>query len=531
MLWTLLKFAIFFCLVAAATWGAGLLMEADGGLQVRLPGQEFTLGAFESVLAVLAVVLACYVVFKLVSLFVAFVRFLLGDETAISRFFDRRRERKGYDALSEGMMALASGESKLALTKAAKADRLLSRPDLTTLLTAQAAEQAGDAKAATEAYRQLLEDDRTRFVGVRGLMKQKLNDGETETALKLAEKAFALKPKHLETQDTLLELQAGASDWAGARKTLGAKVKYGSLPRDLHKRRDAVLAIGEAREIPGDDSAEKREKAIEANKLSSDLIPAAVMAADAFIADGKPKNAMRLLKKAWSAQPHPELAAAFARIAPEETPKERIKRFAGLIGLRKDDAETKMLEAELHIAAEDFPSARKALGDLAESDPTPRSLAIMAAIEKGSGADDAVVKGWLARAITAPRGPQWACDKCQTAHANWEPVCNKCNSFDTLSWRTVEHQSAALPSGAEMLPLIVGQIAPPSDETPEGPDGGDKAPIATAGDDAIEVGSNVDDVTIPDAEGEDSTKPIANADSPPADFAPETDTFEIAKKS
>ena len=52
------------------------------------------------------------------------------------------------------------------------------------------------------------------------------------------------------------------------------------------------------------------------------------------------------------------------------------------------------------------------MGDLAETHPTARTLAIMAAIERGQGADDAVVKGWLARALTAPRGPQWVCDNC-----------------------------------------------------------------------------------------------------------------------
>ena len=153
------------------------------------------------------------------------IRFLNGDETAISRYFDRNRERKGYRALSEGMMALASGEPRLALTRAQTAERLLGKPELTTLLVAQAAEAAGDRKRATEAYKTLLSDDKTRFVGVRGLMQQKLAEGDRETALKLAEKAFELRPKHAETQDVLLKLQSDAGDWSGARATLGAKLQ------------------------------------------------------------------------------------------------------------------------------------------------------------------------------------------------------------------------------------------------------------------------------------------------------------------
>ncbi len=521
MLWTLLKIVLFMGVVVAGAWGVGLLMETEGGIRVSLAGTEFTLGPLESVIALVLLMVASWLLFKIVGLFVAFIRFALGDTTAINRFFNRRRERKGYDALAEGMMALASGESKLALTKAVKADRLLQRPEITTLLTAQAAEQAGDTEKAATAYKSLLTDEKTRFVGVRGLMKQQLGAGDTAKALKLAEKAFALKPKHTETQTVLLELQANANDWAGARKTLGAQLKYGALPRDLHKRRDAVLALGEAQDILDDNKTiEARETAIEANRLSPDLIPAAIMAADGYIADGKPKNATRVVKKAWSVQPHPELAAAFARIKPSETPKERIARFGALVGQHKDHPETRMLKAELAIAAEDFPAARAALGDLAEADPSARSLAIMAAIEKGSGADDAVVKGWLARALTAPRGPQWVCDNCQKAHASWEPVCESCGAFDTLSWRTSDSATASLPAGAEMLPLIVGQIeGPASAEDAEIVSDADTLALDTSEGDASDSDDTPDAVEIVRNAADESLNEIANADAPPIDVS------------
>ena len=128
-----------------------------------------------------------------------------------------------------------------------------------------------------------------------------------------------------------------------------------------------------------------------------------------------------------------------------------------------------MLLAELNLAAEDFPEARRSLGDLAEREPDTRVLAIVAAVERGEGASDAVVRGWLARALTAPRGPQWVCDNCRTIHTEWTPVCNNCQSFDTLSWTSPPQSETVLPAGAEMLPLIVGAI---EDKTtpPEGLD-------------------------------------------------------------
>ena len=95
---------------------------------------------------------------------------------------------------------------------------------------------------------------------------------------------------------------------------------------------------------------------------------------------------------------------------------------------------------------------------MAEVDPDARTLTIMAAIERGEGSSDAVVRGWLARAVSAPRGPQWVCDSCQHIHADWAPTCENCGTFDSLSWRAPPKSSMSTPTGLEMLPLVVGAI-------------------------------------------------------------------------
>ncbi|EPX77379.1 heme biosynthesis protein HemY [Litoreibacter arenae] len=460
MLWSLVKILVFVGVIVAVTLGLGMLLETSGGVRVSVANTEFTLSPLMTILGLVALLAAFWVTLKLLGLLSATFHFLNGDETAISRYFTRNRERKGFEALADGLMALASGEGRTAMAKAARAEKYLARPELTNLLAAQAAESAGDTRKAQEVYKRLLTDDRTRFVGVRGIMKQKLAEGDTDTALKLAEKAFALKPKHEETQDVLLRLQAENHDWSGARKTLNAKLKHGNLPRDVHRRRDAVLALSEAKDVMADGATiEARETAIEANRLSPDLIPAATLAAKSYIEQGKPKYATRVIKKAWAAQPHPDLAAAFAEIAPNETPQERIKRFNVLTRAQQDHPETKMLLAELNIAAEQFPEARRAIGDLPETTPTARVLTIMAAIERGEGSDDAVVRGWLTRALSAPRGPQWVCGNCQTVHPVWSPTCTNCGSLDTLSWTEAPETSVSMPAGTAMLPLIVGAIA------------------------------------------------------------------------
>ena len=457
MLWSLIKFVFFVVLIGALTLGAAYLLQTDGGIRIAVGDTELNLGPLQAVIFAVVVVAAVWLVLKLLGLLIAFVRFLNGDETAISRYFDRNRERKGFAALTEGIMAIASGEGRVAVSKAAKAERYLDRPELTSLVMAQAAELSGDPSKAEDAYKRLLTDDRTRFVGVRGLLKQKLAAGETDVALGLAQHAFALKPQNEEVQDALLLLQARKEDWSGARQTLAEKARMGALPRDVVRRRDAVLALGEAKDVFDEgQSIEAREAAIAANRLSPDLIPAAVMAAQFYIDDHNPKYATRVLRKAWESRPHPDLAAAFASIAPDETPEARLKRFEALTKIRPDDPETRLLRTELLISAGDFPEARRSIGRLVEEDPTSRSLALMAAIARGEGEDDAIVRGWLTKALVAPRGPQWVCDSCSQVHEHWHPVCSNCGGFDTLDWKRPGTGSQALPGAAEMLPMIVG---------------------------------------------------------------------------
>jgi HemY protein len=471
MLWTLLKILIFVALVAGLTLGAERLMETDEGVLLAVGGVEFALGPLQAVIAALLLLGVLWLILRLAGLVVATLKWLNGDDNALSRYFARNREKRGLQALVEGMTALAAGEPRRALGSAAKAEKLLGKPALTNLLSAQAAEMQGDAARAADYYKAMLEDPRTKFAGVRGLLRQKLAQGDTETARKLAEKALELRPDHSETQTALLRLQAGARDWSGARKTLLAKQRSGDLPRDVYQRRTAVLALQQSADLAEQgETARAQQVAIEANEMSPALVPAAAAAARAYVAQGKEKYAVKLLKKAWSASPHPELAAAFAAIAPGETPRARLDRFKPLLELLPDHPETRMLKAELLIAAEDFPDARRAIAPLVEDKPTARVLTIMAAVERGEGSDDAVVRGWLTRALTASRGPQWVCDSCQTVHAHWGAVCENCGAFDSLTWREPAGSGAASPTQTEMLPLIVGRPDKASGATDPAPD-------------------------------------------------------------
>ena len=456
MFWSLTKLIVFVVVIAVISAGTAVLLESEGIVRIAIADREFSMSTVTFVIGGILLVPTFWIFFFLFGLARALFRFLIGDDAALKRYLNRGRERRGLDAFAEGMIALASGNPKLALGKVAKAERALGRPELTSILKAQAAELSGNSKQALLAYRELLSNQNTRFAGIAGILRQKLDEGDLDTALKLAEKAFALNPKHADIQNTLLRLQSSKRDWTGARQTLAAKFKSHSLPRDVYSRRESVLSFAEAQEkIEAGETKEGEAAVLSVNRAVPGLVPAAVLSANILTRSRETRSAAKVIRKAWGIRPHPDLAAAYAAIFPDETTEARKKRFTQLVGKFAEDPESRMLLAELAITDGNFLEARNAMNGLAHENPTVRACAIMAAIERGDGAKEEVVRSWLTKAVSAPRGPQWICDSCHHAHQEWQPICVNCEALDSLDWTDVPETSNIHPSSVEMFPRVI----------------------------------------------------------------------------
>jgi HemY protein len=456
MIWLVLRVVLFVSVVAAISGAASLLVDTRGAVSIVWDGYEYPpLSLVEFVGAVLVTMLALWLLYKLAGLLVAVLRFALGDETALSRYWSRAKERRGFAALARAQVALAEGDLSAAATHARKATRMLGQRDLTDLLGAQIAEARGDVTEARRRYRALAKEPPTAMVGVKGLLAQAVKQGEDERALKFAEHAFSLRPRDPQVQQTLFDLQVKRGGWEGALRTLTAMARNKTLPREVLDRRQAVVNLERAAAAHrSGDARTAIEAADAAVKAAPGLAPAAAFAARLHSGKGDPARAGRILRDAWKLSPQPDLAQAFAEIAPDETATERRRRFRDLMAGNPDHDETKFLGAELAIADADWSAARKALGSLPSDKPTHRSLAMMAAVEKGEGSADSIVRGYLARAVTAPRGAHWVCDRCGAAPGAWSAVCPSCGGFDTMAWRETAEASEAV--SASMLPLIVG---------------------------------------------------------------------------
>src|SRR5262249_50581341 len=170
-------------------------------------------------------------------------RWIMGAPGALMEgWFDSRR-RRGYRALTQGLAAVAAGGGAEAQKQARKAGKALAEPSLTLLLSAQAAQLAGDRDGAARAFNAMLGDEHTAFLGLRGLTTQALRDGDQSKALTYAERAFQLRPQTPWVVHSLFDMQAQLGQWKAAQDTLDAGVRRKVVTPDRGRTLKAVLLI------------------------------------------------------------------------------------------------------------------------------------------------------------------------------------------------------------------------------------------------------------------------------------------------
>ena len=118
MLTSAVRVLMFLLLVAAGVWVGFRLVEDQGGITIQFSGQEYFFLPVHFAALLLIGFIALWLTIKIAGFILAVLRFIDGDETAISRFFNRSRERRGLEALARGMAALAAGDPRVARAKA-----------------------------------------------------------------------------------------------------------------------------------------------------------------------------------------------------------------------------------------------------------------------------------------------------------------------------------------------------------------------------------------------------------------------------
>ena len=456
LLWRLFLLVL---LAAGFAW----IADRPGTLTIRWLGREIEMSFIAGVvLAVLAVVAIWFVW----SLF----RRLWASPQAVGRYWAFRKNRKGYESLSRGIIAAGAGDAVAAAKHAAIAGNSLADEPLVNVLAAQAAQLKGDRASVKKIFEAMTKSPDTEALGLRGLFSEARQAGDMAAARRHAERALALNPRLSWASGAVLQLQSSARDWAAAAATISQQIKSGLMPVAEGNAKLAAMQTAEALALEERDKPKALELALKAHKLDPALVPAALVAARVLITQASTRKASKILKETWVLAPHPDLAELQAHLIPGEGPDSRYDRVRELLKEHKGGIEGAVALARAAAKAKHWDVARKALEPYLEDRPQARVCALMADIEEDSG-DKGRAREWLSRALTAPRDPIWVSDG--VASPRWTPVSPVSGNIVPCEWKAPfempEQLEADRPAAApaEPPPAPVAEPAPKSLEAPK----------------------------------------------------------------
>ena len=384
-----------------------------------------------------------------------------------------RRQARGRHAITQGLLAIGHGDSTAARAHAEVARRHAAHDPLALLLHAQSAQLDGDRAGAQRAFRAMAEREDTRLLGLRGLFIEAQRADDPVAAVMIAEEALKLAPSSTWASHAVLGFRCAKGDWNGALAILDNNLAAGLIEKPAYRRQRGVLLTARALELEHVDRDRSRDSVMEAVKLAPTLIPAAVLASKYDSEAHQVRRAMRIVEAAWLAQPHPDLADAYAHVRLGDSARQRLVRVETLAAKSPGHLEGALAIARAAIDASEFARAREALAPFVDA-PTQRVAMLMAEIERLEHGDSGRARAWTLRAVRARHDPAWTADG--YVSDRWRPVSPVSGRLDAFQWQT---PVAALPSdkGAaiEASPFEEAMLAPPrvepSDEAAEPPNG------------------------------------------------------------
>jgi HemY protein len=478
----MIRIVLFLIVIGALALGSAWFADRPGEVVLTWPWLEQVWaghGRIKTSLIVLgAAVLAAVIVLLLVY---SLVRAIVGSPSTLKRHLRQRRGTRAYEAISRGLIAIGAGDLATARKHTADATRLAPTEPLALLLSAQAAQLGGDRGSADSVFRAMASRADTKALGLRGLFIEAQRRGDHTGAHAFAEEAARDNPSFGWASKAVLEFRCLTKDWAGALALLEGQKP--ALDKETYRRQRAVLLTARALAIENTDRDGAKAYALEAVKLAPTLVPAAALAGRLLAEGGRHRKAIRVIGRAWSANPHPELTQAHIELRSGESARDRLKRVEAFLRNAPDHIEGALAIARVALDAQEFAKTRDALAPYLAA-PTKRVALLMAELERAEHADEGRAREWTARALNAAPDPTWTAE----GHTSeeWRPV-SPSGRLDAFEWRVPLTEMPSTPvieqgqpaaaiapapklEGAETTPAAAVVPPPPSKQTQPKPE-------------------------------------------------------------
>jgi len=433
----MLRIVLFLVLIALAGAGAAWVADQPGDVVM-------TWGGYRASPSIPVFVLCLGLFAVAIVLFWSILTTIWRTPGRMRRRRREKRHARGRHAITHGLLAIGHGDTALARRHADAARRHAPDDPLALLLHAQSAQLDGNRDEAQRAFRVMAEREDTRLLGLRGLFIEAQRADDAVGAVMIAEEAIKLSPSSTWASHAVLGFRCARGDWSGALAILDSNLSAGLIDKAAYRRQRGVLLTARALELETMDRDVARESVMEAVKLAPTLVPAAVLAAKFESEAHQVRSAMKMVEAAWLANPHPDLADAYAHVKLADSARQRLQRVETLAAKtpagKAGHSEGQLAIARAAIDASEFARAREVLAPYV-NDPTQRVALLMAEIERTEHGDGGRARAWTLRAVRARHDPAWTADG--YVSDRWRPVSPVTGRLDAFQWQT---PVATLPS-------------------------------------------------------------------------------------
>ncbi len=360
------------------------------------------------------------------------VALLIGLPRRLRRQAAARVRRRGDQAVTGALVALAARDADASRLEAARARRLLGDTPQTLLLAASAGQVAERDDEVAGAYALLAERRDAAFIGLRGLFARAVAREDWQEAAVLARRAEAARPGTPWLAEERARLAARNQHWDEALQLTRAAPDAPAPVR-------AAYAVAAAEAEP--DGRRSLALAKQAVAIDPAFSPASLLYARRLRTGGRARRARAALAEAWSRAPQPDLATlALAEIA---SPIARLRSAQDFVKPNEDHPESQLLLGRLSLEAGLTGEARRhASRALAAGLDQRRLHVLLADIAEADGGD---TRGALRDAAAAAPDPSWRCGQCGATSSAWAPACVACHTPGRIEW-TGTPRAAVVPA-------------------------------------------------------------------------------------
>ena len=393
---------IFFILLSLVTLGAVYLSVGNEGyIIIEFLGYHMEIAPSLAIIALAAI----FLIFFIISYFLILLKNI---PDSLRKYYKEKRNRQDLLLLLDGFDGLYNADlaevKKIAKKIKANQDheQMQAIKPLILLFVAKYNEMHYKVdpdyeQQLEDSYHELLQYDKTKMLGLKGLITLRVAKKRYQDALFYAEKAFNLQPKTDWLLKYLIEIYLVLELYLQAEKIIKKASDCDFISKDEANSLLINNYITHANYCVVNSSVVEAvallEKALKINPAHQDTV---FILARLYSQDNNKKMAQRIIEKAWKKSPSVDLAKFMLSVYQEYNVNKKIKLLEELIDQALEDKSGYLALAELYIEEDMLPQARSVMDKLLAFYPPDSYMSkLMALIESKAQNNHSIITNWL----------------------------------------------------------------------------------------------------------------------------------------